>query len=183
MKPAWALAARTGPVREYVSLKVFACEGLICIIDERPGKTEGEYTIVTPLDLEERVRELNRKYRNKGRMDMPFWKRFEHDKEVRGSQNCTECIKEARAMGDPSDPAVQLFWARHRRSSTVRFNFSPRTDAKGYPSLPIVPLGKMTGRTAEIGAELALPALTVRDDMHIHVPPKPKNRSGLILLD
>lgn len=182
MKPAWANAARNGPLRSYMDLRIFACEGLICIIDERPGKTEGEYTIITPADLEERVTAINKKYRGKGRMDIPKWKRPEHDQQLQGSQNCVECIKEARAMGDPSDPAVQLFWATHRRSSTVRVKFSAGADPAGYPPLPPVSLGKVTGRTTDIGREvLTQPKLS--DIPSIHVPPRSKRRSGLILLD
>lgn len=181
MKPAWATAGRTGPVRDYVDLKVFACEGLVVIIDERPGKTEGEYSVVTPTELEHRVKAINQPYRGQGRMDLPAWKRQEYDKQKNGSQNCLECIKEARHMGDPSDPKVQLFWATHRRSSTVRISFSAGADPAGYPQLPDVSLGKFTGRTASIDHELVTPPIQLPDN-HIHVPPKPKRR-GLILLD
>lgn len=181
MKPAWANAGRTGPVRDYVGLRVFACEGLVVIIDERPGKTEGEYCVVTPTELEHRVRAINQPYRNQGRMDLPAWKRQELDKQKAGSQNCVECIKEARHMGDPSDPKVQLFWATHRRSSTVKISFSAGADAAGYPTLPDVSRGKFTGRTASIDQELPVPELNLSENL-IHVPPKPKRR-GLILLD
>jgi hypothetical protein len=174
------LGARTGPVRDYEKLKVFACEGLVCIVDERKGQTEGEYTVVLPDELEHRVKALNRPYRGQGRMDLPKWKRREYDIQKQGSQNCLEAIKEARAMGDPSQPEVQLFWARHRRNSTIRITFSSGSDPAGYPELPHVPLGKFTGKTAAIDREL-VPAINLQEN-HIHVPPQPK-RKKLILLD
>lgn len=181
MKPVWATAGRTGPVRDYVDLKVFACEGLVVIIDERPGKTEGEYSVVTPTELEHRIKEINQPYRNQGRMDLPAWKRQEYDKQKAGSQNCLECVKEARYMGDPSDPKVQLFWATQRRRSKVRISFSAGSDPAGYPQLPDVSLGKMTGRMAAIDHELLTQQIIISEN-YIHVPPKPKRR-GLILLD
>lgn len=87
-------------------------------------------------------------------------------------------------MGDPSDPSVQMFWQRHRRSSTVRFNFSAGADPAGYPQLPAVSLGPVTGRTADIGAEIKIPQeLLTLNVPHIHKPPRKKNRAGLVLLD
>lgn len=169
--PAWAIGAKTGPVRSYKDLKVFACEGLICIIDERPGNKEGEFTVVLPDELNERVAAVNRPYRGKGRIEMTRWQKQEYDQQIQGSQNCKECIKEAKAMGDPSDPQVREFWSKHRRSSTVRVKFSPGADLAGYPALPDVPRGNITGRTTE-------PAVPL-----IHTPPKKKNRSGLLILD
>lgn len=180
MKPAWTLGARTGPVREYEKLKVFACEGLVCIVDERTGNREGEYTVVLPDELEHRVKALNQPYRGQGRMDLPKWKREEYDAAQRGSQNCMEAVKEARAMGDPSQESVQLFWARHRRSSTVRLNFSAGSDPAGYPALPAVSLGKFTGKTAAV--DHALVSAINLPENHIHVPPRP-NRKKLIVLD
>ena len=185
-KPAWANSARTGPVRPFKELVVFACEGLLAVVDERPGKSEGEYTVVTPSDMEERVRALNRTYRGITRSQLDTRGREQYDKQTSGSQNLMECIKEARAMGDPSDPAVQAWWSRHRRSSTVKINFSPGCDPAGYPTLPKVDLGKRTGRTAAIDGEAAVPSNTAkRDKFHIHQQPKRKPRSSkdVIILD
>lgn len=182
-KPAWVGSGRTGPVRHFVNLVVFACEGLICIIDERPGESEGEYVVVLPDELDNRVKQLAKPYRNQTRMDLPSWKRREHDAQQRGFQDCKECIKEAKAMGDPSDVQVQAFWARHRRSSTVRISFSPGCDPAGYPSLPPLPLGKFTGKTASIDGELKFPSNTDSDFAKLHQPPRRKNRPGLILLE
>lgn len=183
-KPAWVMGARTGPVHHYMDLIVFACEGLIVIVDERIGVNEGQFTVVTPADLDERVKGLNRKYRGKGRMEVPPSQRPDYDRKIRGSQECVEAIKEARAMGDPSDPAVQLFWAKHRRTSTVRVNFSAGADPAGYPDLPIMPLGHYTGRTAKIDGEAVVPPnLNALDFTRLHKTPKRKNRTGIIVID
>lgn len=179
MRPAWTTGARTGPIRKFEDLKLFACEGLICIIDERPHKQDEQYSVVTPSDLEERIRALSKTYRNKTPAMMDKSERVLHNSRLAGIQNCDECIKEARYMGDPSDPAVQAFWARHRRQSTVKISFSPGCDPAGYPELPSLPKGKNTGKTvlpdATVAAGQAIPT--------IHVPPRKKNRNGLILLD
>lgn len=180
-KPTWAINARTGPIRNWQSLKIFACEGLICVIDERPGKNEGQYLVLTPSDLDERVKALMRPYRNQ---KIPSASdrvaRSRHQQWINGANNCRECIKEARHMGDPSDPAVQAWWSRHRRDTTVKVSFSAGADAVGYPTLPAIPRGNKTGKTVTIDGEL------VGGKVHvpaIHKLPKKKNRSGLIMLD
>lgn len=137
-KPIWVTGGRTGQVRRFMDLTVFACEGLICVADNRLGQAGNSFTIVTPSEMEERVRAVARSYRNKNRMDLPEWKRREFDEQQQGAQNIVECIKEARAMGDPSDPRVQAFWSRHRRSNTVTLSFSDATDPAKFPKLPKV---------------------------------------------
>lgn len=181
-KPAWSNSGRTGPARRYQKLLVFACEGLVAVCDERP-QYEGEFTVVTPSDMEERINAEARRYRNKTRSELSKWQRQEYDEIISGCQNVKECVKEARAMGDPSDPAVQAWWARHRRSSTIRISLSPGNDAKGYPDLPIVPLGKRTGRTANIEGEAVVPPnVHSKDFPKIHRPARKKSRAGIIEL-
>jgi len=184
-KPAWAIGARSGPVRDFMQMKAFAIEGLVAIIDERPTKNEGEYVVVTPSDLEERVRALQRTYRGETPAQLTTWQRQEHYQRLQGSNNLMECIKEARDMGDPSDPAVQAYWARHRRNSTIRITgISAGSDRAGYPDLPNLPRGKKTGRTAQIDAEAVVPPnVHSRDFPSVHRPPRKKNRSGLITLE
>ncbi len=179
-KPAWTNGGRTGQARKFQNLVIFACEGLICIIDERPH-LEGECTIVTPSDMEVRITAADTPYRGQKRIDLPKWQRQEWDEIKRGCQDLTECIKEARGMGDPSDPAVQAWWSRHRRNSTIR-GVSAGNDPAGYPALPIVPLGRITGRTAAIDGEAKVP-LNVNGHRvpTIHKRPKRKNRSGIIV--
>lgn len=138
-KPAWTVDARTGPVRYFGKLAIFACEGLICIIDERPGPQYGDVTMVTPAELQERLVAINRLYRNQTRAQRPVFQREAMDRERRGTEACLECIREAKEMGDPSDPRVQAYWARHRRRSSVLLGGS---DLSGYPRLPDIVSGK-----------------------------------------
>ena len=153
-KPAWSASARTGPVRRFRSLVCFACEGLVVIIDERDGATEGDFTAVTPSDMEERLCALSRMYRNKTRSMLETAVRDTHDADRRGIANIAECVKEAREMGDPSDPRVQAYWARHRKKSGIVVPFSAGNDAAGYPQLPVAPAGIPTTRLPTAGAVL-----------------------------
>lgn len=186
MKPAWSVGARSGPMREYGQLRIFACEGLICIVDERPGKEEGKHTMVTPAEIEERVKALNIPYRGQGRIDVPKAQRQRFDERLRGSQNCMECIKEAKAMGDPSDPAVQAYWRRHKSNSTVVVKFSAGSDPAGYPALPPLKLGPLTGRDAAADVNLTdtiTAAVGGAASTMLHRLPQKKNRSGIVLLN
>jgi hypothetical protein len=166
-KPAWAMSARTGPVRTFIKMKIFACEGMVCIVDERQGKDD-DFTVVAPSELMLRLKELNRPYRNRNKAEMTPWQRQEHNELQNASNNCEECVKEARYMGDPTDPLVQAFWAKQRRNVTM--SFAPKTDSAGYPKLPPLPLGQFTGRTTNVDS---LPI--------IHPPPRKKTDSRLIL--
>lgn len=180
-KPVWTHGGRTGPARKFQGLVVFACEGLICILDERDGK-EGEATIVTPADMQFRIAAVMRQYRSQTRAELKKWQRAELDAKISGANDLEACIKEARNMGDPSDPAVQAWWSRHRRSSTVRFGVSAGSDKEGYPDLPILPLGKYTGRTAAIDHEAVVPPNVHSSQFpKIHRRPMKKNRGGIIL--
>ena len=183
-KPAWAIGGRTGPVRSFQGLSVFACEGLICVIDERPGKKEGEATIVMPNDMQKRVNAVMRKNTRmkQATCEMKPWQRQEQEKRVNGANAVVVCIREARDMGDPSDPAVQAWWSRHRRSSTIRLGVHAGSDKEGYPELPVVPLGKKTGKTAAIDHEAVVPPNVHAGDFPvIHKRPVKKSRGGVIV--
>lgn len=176
-KPVWAVEGRTGPVRRYMQLVIFAYEGLIAIHDERPDQKD-PYQVVTPTEFEERLSHICKNYRGGGRMDLPEWKRKEFDEQQRGYQNCVDCIKEARAMGDPSDPEVQQFWARHRRSSTVKVSYAPQVDREGYGTLPPIPQGRITGNFAEAGT----PIENIESVPTVYVPPTRRHIQGSSLL-
>lgn len=140
-----------------MQLEIFACEGLICIADTRPGQDGNSFTIVTPSEMEERARVVASRYRNNTRMDVPAWKRREYDEQQQGIQNIMECIKEARAMGDPSDPQVQAFWSRHRRNRTVSLTFSEATEPSHYPKLPKFGAGGVDHNNLVSGAVTVIP--------------------------
>lgn len=112
-KPAWAHDARTGPVRDYIDQKVFACEGMVVVIDHRPGATLGECVVLDCSTAASRVSELRKDYRGQTRAQQPQRMRDLWTQRLRGCQNIMECVKEAKAMGDPTDPQVQAFWKRH----------------------------------------------------------------------
>lgn len=175
-KPAWAAGSRTGPVRKFEQLSVFACEGLIVIIDERP-QYHGDCKIVSPKELLERVRALNVQYRGKTRVDVPRRLLERHDDRIRGSQNCMECIKEAKAMGDPFDPKVQAFWARHRSNNTVSMSFSE--GSRGERKVK----GKASARRAKpFDANLATQLPAAPDPAEVFVPPRRKQTAGKLIL-
>lgn len=183
VKPAWAQAGRTGPVHRYMDLVVFACEGLICVIDERP-QFAGKASIVTPSDMETRIKEINRGLGRRGNNKASLSKggQQDWDKIKSGCEELKLAIQEARDMGDPSDPAVQDWWRRHRRISSVT-GVSAGTDAAGYPPLPPLPLGKFTGRTTEQGtaAKTAIANAKAAGGQELYRPPQRKLKSGIIL--
>lgn len=112
-KPAWSNDGRTGPVRDYIDQKVFACEGMVVVIDHRPGKNLGECVVLDCATAVERVKELQKDYRGQTRAQQPRGLQELWTKRLRGCQNILDCVKEAKAMGDPADPQVQAFWKRH----------------------------------------------------------------------
>ena len=57
LRPSWAAQGRTGPVRKFLELSVFACEGAVVLIDEREG-AEGDCSIVSVADMRERIEAL-----------------------------------------------------------------------------------------------------------------------------
>lgn len=167
-KPAWSRAARTGELRRHKNLVFFACEGLVALHDER--KPEEDYMVMTPGEFEERAHALG-KYANRVSAADPKWLREEGRICKAGANDMLKSVQEARHMGDPTDPVVQAFWAKHRnRKSKVTFS---------DPCLPELPRGKVTGRTAEVDGQAAL----VPDDVHlrIHRPPVRRQRKGIIL--
>lgn len=174
-KPAWTVGARQGPLRRHKQLIFFACEGLVVIRDEREDKQDDDYIVEKPDDFEKRARGLGG-FASKCKAADPAWLRAEGELCERAANDMLETCKEARDMGDPSNPAVQAFWARHRRSNTVRVGLHAGTDREGYPELPGVDRGPMTGRTAEPGQTVDTTAV-----QRLHRAPKKKNRTGLIL--
>jgi hypothetical protein len=66
-----------------------------------------------------------------------------------------ECIKQAKFMGDPSDPRVAEWYSRHRPGAKSTVSYKPQTNPEGYPRLPALPRGHFTGRTASSDAEIA----------------------------
>ena len=178
VKPAWSLGARQGPLRRHKEIVFFACEGLIAMLDERTH--DEEYVVVTPDDFQKRAQGLADLGKPMAK-DSQKWMRTDGRAMLAAANDMVTTVKEAEHMGDPSSPAVRAWWQKHRRNSTV--SFSEGSDPAGYPTLPEMPVGKFTGRTADAGA----PADTAGgiiigggDSTKIRRKPKKKAR-GLIL--
>lgn len=156
-RPTWSATARTGPMRKYMQLSIFACEGLICIIDNREGK-EGDYSVITPAEAVERCKALNKSYRGTTRAQLSAIQKEMADQRTRGFQAMMECVREAKHMGDPTDPKVQAYWARHRSNRTI--TFSPQ-----FSSI-----------SKDIGSEYLISS----PELDVYTPPK-KKQASLIL--
>jgi hypothetical protein len=167
-KPAWSHDARTGKVHRHKQLTFFACEGLIVLYDER--KQEEDFKVIFPDDFLLRAKHIDRMAKPL-KLAATASAREEHRVLKAGAIAMREAVLEAKEMGDPSDPAVQAFWARHRRSSSVMC-----ADPTGYrPPLPgALPRGRNTGRTAAIDG-------IAGDRNKIYRPPRKRSRTGLIL--
>jgi hypothetical protein len=180
-KPAWAVGARQGPLRRHKQLVFFACEGLIALHDEREtSQEEGDtYTVITPDDFEYRAQALGEFGKKAKASDKP-WQRQEGNEMKKAAQDMLETVKEARDMGDPSDPAVQAWWARHRRNDRVAFSFE-----RGKPDKSLDQMNRdapKTGRTAQHtldGDDLDRLAAATK----IRQKPRKKPRKGQLILD
>lgn len=150
--PAWALGARQGPLRRHRRIVFFAVEGLVSLYDER--EQEETYRVITPRDFQERAYGLAA-LATKMVKGPEKWMRSDGRASLLAARNMMATVREARDMGDPSDPAVQAYWAKHRRNRMIRVSLSAGSDVAGYPTLPQIPLGRDTGRRAAAGLPLA----------------------------
>lgn len=165
VKPAWAISARTGPVRDYIDQKIFACEGMIVVIDHRPGKNHGECVVLDCKTAVDRARELQKDYRGQTRAEQPKGMQELWTKRLRGCQNIIDCAKEAQAMGDPTDPQVQAFWKRHNSfrvagyaKAGARRSRQEVLEGIANPAIPTTLLNKDGTKTAVQPKKLVLPA-------------------------
>lgn len=181
-KPVWALGARQGPLRRHKRIVFFACEGLVAIFDERTQ--DEEYIVITPTDFKARAEGLAVTGKLMAKEGDEKWMRSEGRGMLAAANDMIETVKEARRMGDPSDPLVQAYWARHRRNDTIRVQLSAGSDAAGYPELPDVSLGKLTGRTTDPGDPLETAGAILIDGgdaTKIRRKPKKKKRLSEVL--
>ena len=176
MKPGWAVVGRCGTQFRHKKLVFFACEGLIAVCDERDHiKTDERYSVIFPNELTERMQALA-DFATPFKSSPVAWEREEYRMCMAASQAAKDCVKEAKYMGDPSDPAVRAFWQKHQPGKKSRVSLSAGTNAAGYPELPKLSRGANTGRTAT-----GVPLTAVTGEMLIHKPARRKNRAGIIL--
>lgn len=188
--PAFMRGVRCGPHRKYQDLVFWACEGLVVCQDERPGRAgKGHYQVFRPVVLQERVDALvAQQQRFRERATAPNWQKQESRKNLAQLQDIQDCITDAKRMGDPSDPAVQAFWMKHRPGSKSTVSLSSPRKAKALyddANLPdIMGLGEDTGRYAsgDMTAEAVRDALPqVYDSLTIHKRPRRKQSSLIVL--
>lgn len=118
-------------------MRVFACEGMLVIVDERPTAEEGDCSIFYPKVFYERVMGLTRTTRGKSTANLAPWQVVRHKAQLSQLQGMLECIKEAIHMGDPSDPKVKEFWAKHRGRPKISMSGSTYVPPpKGFPNAP-----------------------------------------------
>jgi len=159
--------ARKGPSRYFKQQRFFACEGLICIVDERPSRTEngvyveeGDCIVLTPKEFTTRIKAVTKGYRNRNYSEMTSWLGKERKKYHMQARGGYEAVAEARDMGDPSDPVVQAYWAKHR--------------GKPYVSMQSCPdIGKLAGTkgdgiaTTVLGAKKAVGSEVLPKFLHL----------------
>ena len=95
---------KTGKVYRFDDLEFYAYAGAIKIHDNRDGTTR----TVNPVDFLEHATALYAEIPRQVYYDEKL--RFQ-----RMAQNVEACCKEAAEMGNPFDPGVQAFKARHAR--------------------------------------------------------------------
>lgn len=105
---------RCGPVRKFRKCQVFAYEGMVVFLDDT-----GDIDFLSPQDAVIRAvavyNELG--FRGRNRAEEPKWRQQEWDEIVAGCREVIQAAKEAKAMGDPTDPLVQAYYTRHARKT------------------------------------------------------------------
>jgi len=129
-----------GPVRTafHGRLKYHARGGMIEVIDQ----TTGSCQILKPAEFEKRCVDFEEFWKSCN----PTGNGYERDFRFFQGQllsGMRACIKEARSQGDPTDPKVRAWHARHARSSTVNtvapVQNGSRAMAGDYPELGHMP--------------------------------------------
>lgn len=131
-KPTWSNKGRTGPVYAYRQLEWFACEGMIVMMDSRPEIREVDRTTVITAD-EFATRAYYFAGMAAARPQIKHqWQRQKLREILSAVNDITSAVADAKRMGDPDDPAVQLWWQTHYRKGSPRKRPGTETDAEGY---------------------------------------------------
>jgi len=163
---------RKGRCYRYKDLVYYAYNGLVAMEDER----DGSWVVILPDDIDARADALEQILRRTPQSRGVAYERDLYRETKNTINDMRQCAKEARDMGDPSDPLVQAFNRRHRpgpKSISLRGGADPA----GYPELPTLPRGRYTGRTAS--PDVSMPVQGLRVCNRIRKPPR--RRSQLIL--
>jgi hypothetical protein len=152
--------------------------------DERESsQEEGDmFEILLPDEFLLRCNELARLATKMRKSDVA-WQRQEGREMLNDCQGMQATVQEAKDMGDPSDPAVQAYWAKHRTRSTVAFSFE-----SGKPKKSLDQMNRDapdTGRTGHEGGEpmsaRELDSMAQQAKKIYRKPVKKKRRPGLVL--
>ena len=182
-KPAWSSGARQGPLRRHKQLVFFACEGLVALLDEREKAVLANdvYNVMTPQSFKERAEALIGVARKIKAGDKK-WQKQEGAEMRQAANDMLETAKEATDMGDPSDPAVQAFWERHRTHRVVKFcGFE-----LGAPLRTVQQMAKAaptTGRQTAPPIDQAGLESMQHQARTIYQAPRRKNRVSKLILD
>jgi len=184
--PTWASNSRTGPIRKHKKLSWFACEGLIAMYDER-GTGAEDYTVLTPEEFHARAVALNEFASKMPKSGATSWQRQESRIMIQACQDMEESIKEAKHMGDPSDPTVRDFWRRHRRSSTITMSKKTNDFELGKPRKSVEQIaseGRGRKTTDKPMSDAAVKTM-ISDAQYENVRrlPVKKSRPGKLILD
>lgn len=169
----WAAGHRTGPIRRFRQLVWYACEGLIALHDE--GDAQETFRVMTPSEFKERGKAIENFAKKVPRTGATAWQRQESQEMLKAAALMDESIKEATEMGDPSDPKVQAFWARHRRNSTISMSAGCSYE-HGLPkkTLEQIAADSPGDRTMTVAAS---------DQLQLRKLPQKKPRKGSLILD
>lgn len=124
---------RCGAIYKHKALRWYACEGLIALHDESDHLET--FKVFTPGEFRERGVALEKFAKKMPRTGMTAWQRQESQEMIRAAADMDASAKEAEEMGDPSNPTVQAWWQRHRRSSTI--SMSKATQASWSVGAPV----------------------------------------------
>lgn len=180
--PVWQHGGRCGPHRRYRDTHFFACEGLIAVHDEREKSqmTGDIYNVVTPDEFEDRANQLYRMARKATYADKPWIVQEAHEMK-KGCREMKEAVKEAREMGDPNDPEVQAFWAKHRRNNRISLNYEHGAPDKSLDEMNRA--APQTGRTAQPTLDQSQLDTLREKAMVIRKNPVRKNAKNRIIID
>ena len=143
---------KCGRTYRHKDLEFYAMNGVICLHDNR----DGSYTGLTRKEFLERAEFLNSEqpvmhgHRTAAQAEA-------HRLQRKVIDDMVECVKEAKIQGDPFDAAFIDWFRKHRPRGPVS-----QTSYQGALPSEVLPLGRFTGRTADIDRTLPPPGQAPR---------------------
>lgn len=143
-------AWKPGPTYRFRKITFYAMNGSICIADDKEGLSERErFLTLTRKDFLRRVEAFNGEARALGRLaaENPHIRGFaqERNEKLTLVENMLKCVADAKAQGDPNDPEVQAWFAKHNNPRRSRVGGGAGVSFRS-PALQPLPLGRDTGK-------------------------------------